>query len=97
MAAAKGCVFYLKQKIRRVLTQDAEGILATAELAIPQIKKVVDVMKKQIDAGKTGPAINQLKAFVNAVEALLRSGRLNEGQARSLIATAERMIDELGG
>ncbi|MFH1829585.1 MAG: SIS domain-containing protein [Pseudomonadota bacterium] len=38
-------------KIQRVLTQDAEGILATMELAVPQIKKVVDLMKRQIAVG----------------------------------------------
>ena len=41
----------LSEKIKRVLTQDAEGILATLEIAVPQIEKVVKIIKKQIKSG----------------------------------------------
>lgn len=41
----------LKDKIERILRQDAEGILSTAETAVPQIEKVVPVLKKQITKG----------------------------------------------
>lgn len=41
-----------EEKIHRAMTQDAEGIMATVEIAVPQIKKVVEVMKGQIDAGR---------------------------------------------
>jgi len=36
----------LTEKIGRILRQDAEAILATLETAVPQIKKVVKVIKK---------------------------------------------------
>jgi len=57
----------IEDKIHRVMTQDADGILATVELAVPQIKNVVAVMKRQIDAGKkivvTGAGASALVAM----------------------------------
>jgi len=41
----------LEEKIARVLRQDAEGILATLEIAVPRIAAVVEVLKKQIASG----------------------------------------------
>ena len=41
----------LAEKVERVLRQDAEAILATLELAVPQIEKVVKVLKKQVKFG----------------------------------------------
>jgi len=41
----------LSEKIKRALKQDAEGILATLEIAVPQIEKVVKIIKKQIKSG----------------------------------------------
>lgn len=41
----------LEEKIARVLRQDAEGILATLEVAVPRIAAVVEVLKKQIASG----------------------------------------------
>lgn len=41
----------LSQKIERILRQDSEAILATLEIAVPQIKKVVKVLQKQLKLG----------------------------------------------
>lgn len=41
----------LEEKIARVLRQNAEGILATLEIAVPRIATVVEVLKKQIASG----------------------------------------------
>jgi len=41
----------LEEKIARVLRQDAEGILATLEIAVPRIAAVVEVLKNQIASG----------------------------------------------
>jgi len=41
----------LDDKVARVLRQDAEGILATLEIAVPRIATVVEVLKKQIASG----------------------------------------------
>ena len=42
----------LEEKIQRILRQDAESILATLEVAVPSIKKVVKVLQGQIQKGK---------------------------------------------
>jgi len=42
----------LTEKIARILRQDAEAILATLEIAVPQIKKVVKLIKKQLKLNK---------------------------------------------
>ena len=63
-----------KEKIARVLRQDAEGILATLETAIPQIEKVVCVLKRQIKKGKkvivTGAGASALVAMEMAGQGL---------------------------
>lgn len=41
----------LEEKIARVLRQDAEGILATLEIAVPSIKEIMRVLKRQVDLG----------------------------------------------
>jgi len=41
----------LREKIARALRQDAEGILATLEIAVPQIEQVVGVLARQVEAG----------------------------------------------
>jgi D-arabinose 5-phosphate isomerase GutQ/GTP-binding protein EngB required for normal cell division len=41
----------LEEKIARVLWQDAEGILATLEIAVPQIAAVVEMLQEQITSG----------------------------------------------
>lgn len=57
----------LEQKIARVLRQDAEGILATLEIAVPRIATVVEVLKKQIALGRkivvTGAGASALVAM----------------------------------
>ena len=64
----------LSDKIKRVLTQDAEGILATAEIAIPQIEKVIKIIKKQINSGHkivtTGAGASALVAMEMAGQGL---------------------------
>lgn len=63
-----------EEKIARILRQDAEGILATLETAIPQVKKVVQVLKKQIKKGKkvvvTGAGASALVAMEMAGQGL---------------------------
>jgi len=64
----------LNDKIKRVLTLDAEGILATAEIAIPQIEKVIKIVKKQIKSGHkiitTGAGASALVAMEIAGQGL---------------------------
>jgi len=57
----------LTEKVERILRQDAEGILATLETAVPEIKKGVNLLKKQVKAGKkiivTGAGASALVAM----------------------------------
>lgn len=62
----------LMEKIERILRQDAEGILATLEIAAPQIKKVVNVLKKQI---KSGHKIIAIGAGASALVAMEIAGQ----------------------
>ena len=61
-------------KIARVLRQDAEGILATLEVAVPSIEKVVRVLRKRIEAGNkivvTGAGASALVAMEMAGQGL---------------------------
>ncbi len=48
-----------------------------------------------VSAGQTGPAINVLEAFVNQVNAYIRSRRLTPAEGAALIAAAQSVIAEL--
>jgi D-arabinose 5-phosphate isomerase GutQ len=56
-----------QDKIARVLRQDAEGILATLEIAVPSIETVVHVLRERIEAGNkilvTGAGASALVAM----------------------------------
>jgi len=62
------------EKIARILRQDAEGILATLETAVPTIETVVDVMRSRIEAGNkilvTGAGASALVAMEMAGQGL---------------------------
>jgi hypothetical protein len=56
----------------------------------------LDAAAKSLAKGNTGPAANQLEAFINKVEAQQRSGRLSNADAAALIAYARRVIASIG-
>jgi len=58
--------------------------------------KLENVIAK-IDKGQIGAAVNQLEAFINQVEALVKGGTLTDEQGAALIAAAEDAITALGG
>ena len=57
----------IEEKIARVLREDAHGILATLEIAVPRIKEVVSVLKERIQSGNkiivTGAGASALVAM----------------------------------
>ena len=63
-----------RDKISRVLRQDAEGILATLEVAVPSIEKVVHVLRERLEAGNkilvTGAGASALVAMEMAGQGL---------------------------
>jgi DNA/RNA endonuclease G (NUC1) len=52
----------------------------------------LDGAVKQFEARKLRPAVNQLEAFVNEIDALVRSDRLNATHAAPLRTSAQRVI-----
>ncbi len=63
-----------QDKIARIMRQDAEGILATLETAVPGIETVVQVMRRRIEAGHkilvTGAGASALVAMEMAGQGL---------------------------
>jgi len=57
----------------------------------------LDVATAMLNDGKPGPAANQLQAFINQVEALVRSGRLTAEQGQELIAAAGGVVGRIQG
>ena len=57
----------------------------------------LEASSQMAENGNTIAAVNQLRAFINSLQAIVRSGRLTEAQAMSLIVGAERLIEQLGG
>jgi polyhydroxyalkanoate synthesis regulator phasin len=55
----------------------------------------LDAALKQIDAGKNTPAVNQLNAFLNELDAMVKSGRLSAADADALRTTVQRVIRSL--
>jgi len=47
---------------------------------------------RQLGSGNRAPAAGQLNAFINEVNALVRSGRLSPQQAQPLIDAAEAAL-----
>jgi len=50
---------------------------------------------KQIEAGKTTPAVNQLTAMLNELDAMVKSGRLSAADAEGLRTLVQRVIQSL--
>lgn len=90
------------EKIQRVLTQDAEGILATAEIAVPKIREVVKILKERVEAGNkivvTGAGASALVAMEMAgqgietgVPIMVFTNNLSEAQP---ISFAKGFVEE---
>ncbi len=71
-----------------------DGLLneGRANALLTKVDKAVKLMEKNPNA-----AIYVLNAFINQVEAFMRSGRLPEGYGETLIEIAEAFIDQLEG
>ena len=57
----------------------------------------LDAATKQLEKGNTNPAINELQAFINQVDADIRSGKLTLVQGQPLIDMTNAIIAALGG
>ncbi|MGH7701196.1 MAG: PKD domain-containing protein [Gemmatimonadales bacterium] len=57
---------------------------------------VLEAAMHQLDRGNPEAALNQLAAFVNQVEAAVRTGRLSADQAEQLLAAVQRVRQAVG-
>jgi probable HAF family extracellular repeat protein len=85
----------LQGLIDEVETLEAEGALNAGQAG--SLINKLNVATAMLNAGKTTPAVNQLEAFINEVEALIEGGVLTPEQGQPLIDMAEDVISALGG
>ncbi len=71
----------------------SDGMLTGREGAALRAK--LESALAAIDTGRNRPAANKLNAFVNQVDALVRSGRLSSSQGQTLVDLAQGVIDLL--
>jgi len=69
------------------------GLVAdNAEANATSLNAKLNAAKASLDRGNAATATNQLQAFVNEVEAMVRSGRMSAAQGQALTAYAGRVI-----
>ncbi len=73
-----------REKLARVLRQDAEGILATLETALPGLEQVVEVLRRAID---TGHKVVATGAGASALVAMEMAGQGTETGVPILVFT----------
>jgi DNA/RNA endonuclease G (NUC1) len=52
----------------------------------------VNAAQQQLGLGNTSPAVNQLQALLNEVDAMIRSGRISSGNVDALVTMVNRVI-----
>jgi len=73
--------------------QNLETMLTAADLPNANSLQVkLDAAANQLGKGNGTPAANQVEAFVNELNAMIRSGRVSESQAAALLTYAQRVI-----
>jgi len=79
----------------RILVDQLERMARSANLPEQELHMLMVSLRAaqaRLDDGDYRPATKQLGAFINKVEALVRSERLGPETAQGLIAFAERVI-----
>jgi uncharacterized delta-60 repeat protein len=77
------------------LIEDVNGLVASGALHAGSGGSLVaklQAARRHVEAGKKGPAMNQLSAFIARVTALVRSGRLTSVQGLALIEQARVLL-----
>jgi DNA/RNA endonuclease G (NUC1) len=73
--------------------QNLATMLTAADLPNANSLQVkLDAAANQLGKGNGTPAANQVEAFVNELNAMIRSGRVSESQAAALLTYAQRVI-----
>ncbi len=71
----------------------SEGLLSSGEATA--LLRLLTQAESSVEAGNQNAAVGQLSAFVQRLEAMVRSGSLNEAQARPLREAAQEAINGL--
>lgn len=79
--------------IAKVQALVAQGVLNRGQGNALIVK--LEAALRKLDRGSTNTAINQLQAFINQVEAFVRSKRLTAAQGQMLIDAANAVIDQI--
>ncbi len=83
-----------------LLIEDVEQLVLDGTLSEGEgtaLTSKLDAAAKSLEKGKNKTATNQLRAFINQVKALVRSGRLSAEEGQTLIDWAQGIIDDLSG
>jgi probable HAF family extracellular repeat protein len=81
-----------------VVSDGVDALVATGALNGGQGNSLgakLEAAARALAGGRVRAATNQLEAFLNQLQALVRSGRLTEAQAQPLIAAVETAIDRM--
>lgn len=84
----------------QLLIGDVEGLVAAGTLNQGQGNSLIVKLQgaiQQLDQGNVGAAINQLRAFINEVNALVKAKKLSSADGQALIDAADEIIAALGG
>jgi hypothetical protein len=73
---------------------EAEGILGFGQANALRVK--LEAARRSIANGRPGAAANQMNAFINQVEALIRTGVLTSEDGEALIALAGEILQAIG-
>lgn len=85
----------LTKMVQSLAAQQSRMLVASSDAGAPQLVQPLvaslDAASKQIQAGKNGPATNELDAFINKVNAAAMTGRLELTTARQMTSLAARI------
>ena len=85
----------LTKMVQSLATQQSRMLIASTEAGAPQLVQPLlaslDAASKHIQAGRNGPATNELDAFINKVNAAAMTGRLELTTARQMTSLAARI------
>jgi hypothetical protein len=84
----------IRQQIEAMIDEILEDLDLHGGAAASLTSKLENVLAK-LDKDNVGAAINQLQAFIQETQALVRADKLTQSEADALIAAAQDVIDRL--
>ena len=90
---------FTSQDAAELLIWDVETLSDGGSLTGEQADGLIDKLEaaiRSLDRGNTRPACNQLRAFVNKVSGLVKSGMLPPNEGQELIDAAQEIRNQIG-